>query len=282
MKIRLEIPLSLIALLLGYVSCAHGPSQENAPPLTTLPKTENISPVPITPPLAQAQALPGSLWTHDAPWNDLFETTKTRLHGDVIRLNSEKNFITKVIEKINETLTKQNEEEKTKQDALLAKTSGQAPIPLSPLSSSSDVTQVNPTSPSSPSMPPVPQWLPYAMAKPTDLNLSFLEATIYEEDRGVYEVFLSQKIDGPVSFTLFLSGKINDRDISADDSASTDNILQLNFDVKEVRGIRELPPSPPPSAAIATPPSLSKSSSLNPKTAPQGEKVDVKKNGVKT
>jgi len=163
----------------------------------------------------------GSLWSDDSHWNQMYSPTQTRAPGDIVTIKIDKKFMTRLEQAIQRPTEEQNLEpvvskEKKKETDKGSDPSKQAGESTPPAMASSTDPKSNSTTAAQ-----------NAFKTPDKLEVTIIEAL----PRGLYRVAANHGFkpthDAPF---VYVQGMIREKEISSDDSASSDALLNLKFE----------------------------------------------------
>jgi len=180
-----------ILLCFSLVRCASAPEErivKNEPP----PK----------PKLREVHREPGSLWTEDSRWNDLYSVVPSRITGDILKVKINEELKQKLARILDPQKTIGASKESLAQAALETKALGNAD------------------------------------PRTKEPEAEFLDASITEIlPRGVFAISARQVVRlGTVQTRVELSGNVREKDIAQDDSVQSDAILNMNVATNIVPG----------------------------------------------
>lgn len=157
---------------------------------------------PPKPKLREVHREPGSLWTEDSRWNDLYSVVPSRITGDILKI--------KINEELKQKLAKILDPQKTL--GATKESLAQAAVETKALGNADPRTK--------------------------EPEAEFLDASITEIlPRGVFAVAARQVVRmGNVQTRVELSGNVREKDIAQDDSVQSDAILNLNVNTAIVPG----------------------------------------------
>lgn len=149
----------------------------------------------------------GSLWSDDSSWNQMYSPTQTRAPGDIVTVKLNKNFMSRLEQAVRrpELAPESEGDKKTKK-------SDKEPAKAEETSTSTSSNE---------------------KGKKASLTLpETVEVTILESlPRGVYRVAANHGFkpaqDAPY---VYIQGMLREREIAADDTASSDALLDLKFE----------------------------------------------------
>lgn len=160
----------------------------------------------------------GSLWSEDSHWNQMYSPTQTRAAGDIVTIKLDKKFMARMEQAIRRpALEEPKAEEKnskkvSSKEKIQEKGEGDA---LSEEATSSQASRGPASQGSS----------PYKL--PETVEVTIVEAL----PRGFYRVAANHGFKpAPDSPYVYIQGVLREREISADDSASSDALLDLKFE----------------------------------------------------
>lgn len=177
----------LAALLCGILSgCSLFSTEESV---------EVVQGAPPKPVLKKVVREPGSLWSEDSRWNDLYTVAPSRVLGDMLKI------------KIQDGLKQRFEKMVAAQKAV---------IDNPPVAKIAAVAEGK-----------APEADPKVAAKPEQ---EFLDAVITDVlPRGVFAIAARQIVKaGPVEMRMDLVGNVREKDIGTDDVVPSDAIINLN------------------------------------------------------
>ncbi len=157
---------------------------------------------PPKPKLREVRREPGSLWTEDSRWNDLYSVVPTRILGDIIKIKINESLKGKLARLIEPQKTFGSSKESLAQAALETKALGNAD------------------------------------PRTKEPEADYLDAAITEIlPRGVFTVVARQVVRlGTVQTRVELAGNVREKDIAQDDTIQSDTILNLNLTTAVVPG----------------------------------------------
>lgn len=147
----------------------------------------------------------GSLWSDDSYWNQMYSPTQSRVAGDIVTIKIDKKFMSRLELALKRPEPEEDEKKDKKKDDKDAKAALDAAQAAAPGRQPASVA---------PSLP------------------STLEVTIVEAlPRGMYKVAANHgfkpALDSPY---VYIEGVLREREIAADDTVSSDALLDLKFE----------------------------------------------------
>jgi len=161
-----------------------------------------LNEAPPKPKLREVRREPGSLWTDDSRWNDLYSVVPSRILGDILKIKINEELKGKLARLVEPQKTIGASKESLAQAALETKALG-----------NEDPRTKTP-------------------------EAEYLEASITEVlPRGVFAVVARQVVRlGNVQTRVELAGNVREKDIAQDDTVQSDTILNLNVATNVVPG----------------------------------------------
>lgn len=149
----------------------------------------------------------GSLWSDDSSWNQMYSPTQTRAPGDIVTVKLNKNFMSRLEQAVRrpELAPEVEDDKKTKKNQKEPKKVEEANSTVT-----SNEKDKKP-----------------ALTLPETVEVTILESL----PRGVYRVAANHGFkpaqDAPY---VYIQGMLREREIAADDTASSDALLDLKFE----------------------------------------------------
>ena len=192
-------------------------SKANKDDMVELPVPRILSSVTQPKP---AKREPGSLWSEDSKWNDIYSMTPARQAGDVIMIKVENALKAQIARVVAAKTGKKVEDIKAAGLGINPEAAVVTREPASRLDEKKTADKV-------PEAPP-----PVATKK--DHETKKVEATILEVlPRGLYRISANQglHVGGPEEPFVALEGNVREREVAADDSVSSDALIGVKLDV---------------------------------------------------
>lgn len=184
-------------------------------------------------PKKPAKKEPGSLWSDDSKWNELYSVGPTRQPGDMITVRVTDSLKARIAQLVSAKTGKSSAEIRNGGNPL--PTPGPA-APATPDRGPASVKDGKPDEKTATAQP--------TQDKKKDSDTKAFEATILEVmPNGIYRIASNQglKVGGPEEPYVALEGNLREKEVAADDTVSADSLLATKLEIVDMNKPNVIP-----------------------------------------